>query len=179
MHYEWYHKASLGILAALWLVFVSNMLGNELVHAEALEEPAYAVAAAEGGEGKAPGKQETATAEDALAMLASTDAGKGEKLFGKCKACHTAEKDGANKVGPNLWDIVGRAKGSHGGFAYSGAMKDKGGDWSFADLDVFLAKPKDFVPGTKMSFAGLKKADQRAAMLLYLRSLSDSPQALP
>ena len=179
MHFEWYHKVGLGILAAFWLAYASNYLGDALIHAKAMETPAYAAEKPEADEAKAEDKTETAAADDSLAMLASADAGKGAKLFGKCKACHTTENGGKNKVGPNLWDVVGRAKASGAGFAYSGALKEKGGEWSFADLDAFRAKPKGFVPGTKMAFAGLKKPAQRAAMLAFLRSLSDSPKALP
>jgi cytochrome c len=178
MHYEWYHKIGLGLLVALWLAFGANMLGNTLVHVDALAKPAYAAEKPDADEAKAETKTD-APAAGALTLLASADAAKGTKLFGKCKACHTVENGGKNKVGPNLWNVVGRAKAGGAGFAYSSALKDKGGDWSFADLDAFLNKPKGFVPGTKMSFAGLKKPGQRAAMLVYLRSLSDAPKSLP
>jgi cytochrome c len=178
MHYEWYHKIGLGLLVALWLAFGTNMLGDSLVHVKALAAPAYMAAKPDAEEPKAAAKTETAAA-GALTLLASADAAKGAKLFGKCKACHTTENGGKNKVGPNLWNVVGRAKAGGAGYAYSSALKDMGGDWSFADLDAFLNKPKSFVPGTKMSFAGLKKPGQRAAMLVYLRSLSDAPKSLP
>jgi cytochrome c len=176
MHFEWYHKLSLGLLVAAWVAFGAQMLGNMLVHAHVPDQPAYALAVSEGDEKPAA---KGAPEVDVMTLLAKADAGKGEKLFGKCKACHTADKGGKDKVGPNLWDIVGRAKGGHGGFAYSDALKGKGGDWSFQDLDHFLKKPKEFVPGTKMGFAGISKVDHRADMLVYLRSLSDSPKALP
>ena len=178
MHYKWHHKIGLGVLVAFWLAFSANMLGDALVHADALAKPAYTAAAPDVDEAKAEAKTETAAA-GALTMLASADAAKGAKIFGKCKACHSTDNGGKNKVGPNLWNVVGRAKASGAGYAYSSALKGKGGDWSFADLDAFLTKPKSFVPGTKMSFAGLKKPGQRAAMLVYLRSLSDAPKALP
>ena len=143
-----------------------NWYGSEHPAPELLSEAVY-------------GLTETARAEDVLIMLASAGASKGAKMFSKCKAYHTVENGGKNKVGPNLWDIVGRAKASAGGFAYSGALKKMNGEWSYGNLDTFLAKPKDFVPGTKMVFAGLNKAGHRAAMLAYLRSLSDAPKALP
>lgn len=179
MHYEWYHKLGMGALVALWLAFGSHMLAESLVHAEAPETPAYAVAAEDSGKAKAEAPTETAEAANALTMLAGADAAKGGKVFGKCKACHTSEKGGKNKVGPNLWDIVGRAKAGADGFAYSDALKGKGGEWSFADLDAFLAKPKAYLPGTKMSFAGVSKPDQRADLLAFLRALSDAPKPLP
>jgi len=175
MHFEWYHKLSLGLLVAAWVAFGAQMLGNMLVHANVPETPAYALAVTEGAD--KPAAKE-AVEVDVMTLLAAADAGKGEKLFGKCKACHTPEKGGKDKVGPNLWDIVGRAKAS-GDFAFSDALKGKGGEWTFQDLDHFLKKPKEFVPGTKMGFAGLKKPDQRADMLVYLRSLSESPKPLP
>ncbi len=176
MHFEWYHKLSLGLLVAAWVAFGSHMLGQELVHAHVPEQPAYALAVEEG-----PAKAAKADAApvDVVTLLAKADAGKGEKAFGKCKACHTAEKGGKDKVGPNLWDVVGRAKGGHGGFGYSDALKSKGGEWNFADLGHFLENPKGFVPGTKMGFAGVKRPDQLADLIVYLRSLSDAPKPLP
>lgn len=113
------------------------------------------------------------------ALLAVASPEKGQKVFKKCKACHSSDNGGKNMVGPNLWNIVGRAKGSHAGYGYSDAMKAKGGDWTYEDLFTFLKKPKDFVPGTKMGFAGLKKSGDRAALLAYLRTFSDAPVALP
>lgn len=112
-------------------------------------------------------------------LLAVATVEKGLKVYKKCKACHTSDKGGKNLVGPNLWNIVGRTKGSMDGFSYSDAMKEAGGDWTYADLNSFLQKPGDFVAKTKMSFAGLKKSGDRAAVITLLRSLSDVPQDLP
>ena len=95
------------------------------------------------------------------------------------KKCNTVKNSGRNKVSQNLWGFVGRAKASAGGFAYSCALKKMDGEWSYGNLDTSLAKPKDFVPNTKMVFAGLNKAGHRAAMLAYLWSLSDAPKSLP
>ena len=95
------------------------------------------------------------------------------------KKCNTVKNSGRNKVSQNLWGFVGRAKASTGGFDYSGALQKMGGEWSYGILDGFLANPKDFVPGTKMVFAGLKKTGNRAAMMAYLWSLSAAPKALP
>lgn len=112
-----------------------------------------------------------------LLALASVD--KGQKVFKKCKICHTSENGGKNMIGPNLWNIVGRTKGGGEGFSYSDAMTALGGEWSFDDLDAFLKKPDDFVAQTKMKFAGLKKAGDRAAVIAYLRSFSDTPVDFP
>ncbi len=105
--------------------------------------------------------------------LAGGDAAKGEKVFRKCKACHSIEK-GKNKVGPSLYGVVGRTAGSAPGYKYSKAMlakKDEGLVWTEENLDKFLTKPRKFVPGTKMSFPGLKKAEQRADVIAYLKSV--------
>ena len=106
---------------------------------------------------------------------------KGKKVARKCAACHSFDEGGANKVGPNLWNVVMRKAGSVEGFKYSSAMTEFGADhsWTFEELNDFLAKPKAHLPGTSMTFAGLKKPDDRADVLAYLRSLSDSPAPLP
>jgi cytochrome c len=113
-------------------------------------------------------------------LLKSADPAAGAKVAAKCKACHGFDKGGPNKVGPNLWDIVG-AKQAHLGdaFKYSDALKGLGGEWTYDALDKFLTAPKEYVPGTKMVFPGLKKPEDRAAVIAYLRSLSDSPKPLP
>lgn len=180
MHFPFYEKLGLAVLVTAWIVFGAYWAGELLVHPKHLETPAVAVAGAEEPADKGAKAGAAAVKEvDALTLLASADVKAGEKVFGKCKACHTADKGGPNRVGPNLWDIVGRAKGSHEGFAYSGPMKEKGGEWSYADLDHFIHNPKGFLKGTKMSFAGVKKPQDRAAVIKYLHSLSDSPKPLP
>jgi cytochrome c len=115
-------------------------------------------------------------------LLAKADAAKGENAAKKCLSCHSFEKGGPNKVGPNLWNIVGRAKGSMSGAAYSAAMKGtsaKGEAWSFADLYSFIESPKKAMPGTSMAFAGVPKSEERGDLIAYLRKLSDNPQPLP
>mgnify|MGYP002631614519 CR=1 FL=1 len=103
-------------------------------------------------------------------VLATADAGKGEKVFNKCKACHKIE-DGVNATGPSLYGVVGRKSGTEAGYSYSEAMASKGSDWSLENLDHFLTKPKDFIPGTKMGFAGLKDIQDRANVIAYLQSI--------
>lgn len=170
-------------LGSLLVIFVINEIGNELVHPEEHVKTAIAISMPEGAEGG--GKAETAAAEKSepetplAVLLAAADPARGAKEAKKCKACHNLEKGAGNKVGPHLYGVLGRKKGSVPDFGYSPAMKEKGGTWTYEDLNHFLTSPKDFVPGTKMSFAGLKKAKDRADLLLYLRQQNDSPPPLP
>lgn len=113
------------------------------------------------------------------AALAKANPENGAKLFKKCAACHTIEKGAKAKVGPNLWGITSANVAHMEGFAYSDAMKAKGGQWSLEALYTFLENPKGVVPGTKMAFAGLKKSSDRADVLAYLNSQSDAPAPLP
>ena len=112
------------------------------------------------------------------ALLGGADVAKGARTFKKCKACHTVENGGKNKIGPNLWNIVNAMFGQKAGFVYSKPLKAKGGTWNYDTLDAFLAKPKAYIPGAKMAFVGVKKAKERANLIAYLRSLSDNPAPL-
>ena len=114
-----------------------------------------------------------------MAGLASADADKGKGGTKACQACHSFEKGGPNKVGPDLWDIVEREKAHAAGFDYSAGLKEKGGTWTYEDLDHFLENPKGYVKGTKMAFAGIGSPTERANVIAYLRTLSDSPKPLP
>lgn len=118
---------------------------------------------AEGGEG-------AAAAEPIGMRMAKAEVAKGEAIFAKCKACHVAAQGGANGIGPNLWGVVGAPKAAHPGFAYSDALKAKGGNWDFASLDEWLTSPAKFATGTKMSFAGISDPMQRADVILYLNA---------
>jgi cytochrome c len=127
----------------------------------------------------APGGAPPADVAPIAERLAKADVKKGEADTKACQACHNFEKGGSAKVGPPLYGVLDRAKGAVPGFAYSDAMKSKGGTWAFADLDQFIASPKTFVSGTKMTFAGEPDPGKRADIIDYLDSLSDNPVALP
>jgi len=107
------------------------------------------------------------------------DAAKGAKVFNKCKSCHTVNSGGKNGTGPNLHNILGAAAGAKAGFSYSGAMSGSGVKWGFEELDGFLTKPSKYIKGTKMSFIGLKKPADRAAVIEYLRQSADTPLGQP
>jgi cytochrome c len=112
-------------------------------------------------------------------LLAKADPARGQALTKICATCHSFDKGAAAKVGPNLYGVVGRDKGSDAGFGYSDALKAKGGKWTFDDLNAFITSPKTFVPGTKMGYGGEEDAGKRADIIAYLDKLSDSPVALP
>lgn len=115
-----------------------------------------------------------------ISLVGSANADAGKTAFGKCLACHTAEKGAGNKLGPNLWGVVGRPKGSIADFTgYSAAMKEKGGNWSFEELAQFINKPGSVIQGTKMIFPGIKDPQAIADVLAYVRTLADTPAELP
>ncbi len=164
------------ILTAGIIASASGNLARILYAPHELEEPVYKVAAKESEpEAEKPAEEKPSLA----ALLAKADPAKGAKIAKKCASCHSLEKGGPNKVGPNLWGVVGRPVASHPGFNYSDALKQLGGSWDFERLDRFLTAPKKYVPGTKMGFAGIKKPEDRADLLAYLRTLSDNPAPLP
>lgn len=142
-------------------------------------KPAEAGAPAAGGEaatGNAPAGGDPGA--ETVALLPKANADNGKTIFSKCKSCHSTDK-GKNGVGPTLYGLVNRPKAAIDGYKYSDAMKAKGGEWHFADLAKFLAHPKVEVPDTKMSFAGLKSAQDRADLIAYLATIGDSPVELP
>jgi cytochrome c len=172
------NKIAGAVLSTLLVVMGLNMLSGIVFapHKPAVpgfdlpsEEPAAAAGAA------AP------AAEEPIAVrLAKADPARGEKAVGACKACHTFEKGGANKVGPHLYDVYSRGKGSVEGFGYSAAMKGKASEnWEAAQLDAFLKSPKAYLPGTTMAFAGIGRPDTRADVVAYLNTLADAPKPLP
>jgi len=172
-----FNKIFAAVLVAGIVASLTGFVSHKLVHPHSLSANAYPI---EGGEETgAGGSKVEAKPEPVLALIAAADIGKGEQVAKVCATCHTFNKGGAAGIGPNLWGVVNHAKGSQAGFAYSDGMKAKGGDWNYAELNKFLWKPKAYIEGTKMNFVGLKKPEDRAAVIAWLRTLADSPAALP
>jgi len=179
MHFSFWEKTGFAVLVTAWVIFGSHTIGNMLVHATPLKENVYKIEVADAGTSGAAEAKKKEPEKPITEMLASADVKKGAKVFGKCKGCHDDHKGGANKVGPELWNVLGRKIAGREGFAYSDALKKHDGVWDYTKLDHWLKDPKDFAPGTKMTFAGLKKASDRANIILYLRGQNDNPPPLP
>lgn len=179
-----FNKIALSFLAAIFILFSLSILSESIFHSEVPEKAGYAIAEADGSGHGSTAKADAGPAYEPIdAMLASADLAAGEKVFKKCASCHTVDKGGANKVGPNLWGIVGAGIGNHtDGFKYSTALKaygESGTTWTYGEMNGFLFKPKAHVKGTVMGFTGLKKTADRANLIGWLRTHSDSPAALP
>ena len=176
-----FNKLIGAFLGTVFVVFSVGIVSDSIFAAPHPEKEGFVIEAAEPEAGAGA---EAAPAEEPIAVrLAGADATAGQAIEKKCSACHTTEKGGANKVGPNLFGIVNRPVASHEGFAYSGAMKEfsQGGSvvWDYEHLDKFLTSPKGLVKGTAMGFAGLKNPTERANLIAFLRELADTPAPLP
>lgn len=170
--FEW-NKVLMGLILALLVGKLSGKVADVLIDPDIYAENAYTFA--EPAE-DTPSKKETSTAvlEPIEPLLASADPEAGQKVAKKCLQCHTFEKDGKNRVGPNLWNIIDTPFGEGQGFSYSSAFKaekEKGTKWDYEALNAFLFKPKAYIKGTKMAFVGLKKAKDRANLIAYLKHL--------
>lgn len=167
----------LGAFLFTCLVLLSLNIGASALYAPVKPaKPGFEVVVTEQ---PAAGQAKAEPEEPIEKLLASATVDKGANAAKKCAACHTFGKGEPNRVGPNLFGVVGRPKGTEGGFDYSPALKGKGGNWTVEDLSAFLANPKGFAPGTKMSFAGLPRGSERADVIAFLNSKSDNPQPLP
>ena len=176
------NKILASIFVALIVVSLISILGDAIINGKNNEqvENAYYIDITEiETNNLVINTQNEEISEQISIFLTSASFEKGEKLFKKCSACHTYEKGGANKVGPNLWNIINRSKASVQGFAYSKALAESRGSWGYEELSQFLYKPKEYIQGTKMNFSGLKKIQDRADLLLFLRKQADSPADLP
>jgi cytochrome c len=167
------------ILGTFLCLLAINIAAGAIFAPAKPAKPGYEIAVPDqkpGEEGKSPQQEPQQSIEQ---LLANADVGRGENAAKKCGACHTFNKGGRPLVGPNLWGVVGRPKASQPGFNYSAAIKAKGGDWTIDDLNQFITNPKGTIPGTNMTFAGVPRASERADIIAYLNSLSDSPAPLP
>jgi cytochrome c len=168
----------LGALLGTCLALLSiNIAAGSLFATHEPEKPGFEIAVKEETPGK-PG--EKAPAEEPLPQrLAEADVKRGESITKVCQACHTFGKGEPNRVGPNLYGVVGRPKHSEPGFNYSTAMKSQTGEWTPEELDKYLTNPRGVVPGTNMTFAGLPRGKQRADVIAFLNSHSDKPVEFP
>lgn len=172
------NKIFAAVLVAGILFMLSGFLADLLIHEEKLEEPSYPI---EGVERASMGAAPAAapSVDPIFHLLALADTATGEKLSRQCAACHTFSKGGANKIGPNLWGVVGREKAQVSGFNYSDALQEKEGSWNYDSLNRFLWRPDKYVPGTKMNFVGIKQPEKRAALIAWMRTMADTPEPLP
>ena len=171
------NKIIVSIILAIILVFGINKIADVIFYVEKPEKSAYqvdsvtTVASTTTTETNSVGSDSG----NIMALFASTNADDGAKVFKKCAACHSIAEGGANKIGPALWGVIGRKAGSVPNYKYSKAMAAYSKNWSFEEMNGFLIKPKDWIKGTKMSFAGLKNAKDRASVILYMNKNSSNP----
>lgn len=168
------------LLATVFVVMSLAIMSDGIFFSPHPAKEGYEIVATEEPAGEATEEQ---APQPIGPLIAAADPKAGEAVFKKCVTCHTGENGGANKTGPNLWGIVNRPVASHAGYSYSAGMKEfsQGGSvvWDYDHLSGFLTAPKAYVKGTAMTFGGLKKIEDRAALLAYLRTLADTPAPLP
>jgi cytochrome c len=166
------------ILATCLFLLVTSFTASAIFAPVMPEKPGFEIAVKEEAHGG--GKEAAAAPSEPIEKLLQTaSVEKGAAAAKKCVACHTFAKGEKNGVGPNLYGIIGDKKGEGRGFNFSAAMKAKGGEWTFDDLNQFIANPKGYIPGTAMGFAGIPKDTERADVIDYLRTLADNPVPLP
>jgi cytochrome c len=176
-----FNKIAMAVLGTVFLVMGLNFAADGIFHMENPEQKGYAIELAEADTSAEPEEDAGPAFEPVEPLLASADSADGANVFKKCAACHNVNAGGANKVGPALYGIVNRDIASVDGFSYSGALKEYGDgkQWTYEELNGFLWKPKTYVKGTSMGFGGLKKVEDRANLIAYLREQADTPAELP
>jgi cytochrome c len=177
--WEW-NKIAGAVLGTLLFVLVVKFVAQGIYDAPLPKKAGYAVEVPE--ETATPTAATAAAAEpipDFAAVLPAADLNHGKEVATRCQQCHDESKGGPNKIGPNLWGVVNRPRASHPGFSYSSAMSASQDPWTYDKLFVFVKAPQSAVPGTKMSFAGLRSSQDRIDLLAYLRTLNDTPAAIP
>ena len=173
------NKIIASIILAVILVLGINKITDIIFYVEKPEKSAYQVASVSTTTTTEKTSASSSSGSgEIMALLASASVADGEKVFKKCAACHSIAKGGGNKIGPALWGVLGRQTGSVSDYKYSKAMAAHGKTWSFEEMNSFLIKPKDWIKGTKMSFAGLKSKNDRVAVILYMNEKTDSPLPL-
>jgi cytochrome c len=180
--FEW-NKIIGAVLATALFIMVVKIADESLFHQPKLAKQAYEVPGVTEAAAPAVEGGNAAPAEEPLpdfaAAIPAAETAHGQQVAQRCAQCHDWTKGGPNRIGPNLWSVINRARGTHEGFGYSAAMKNKGGTWTYADIFQYLKQPAAFIPGNKMAFAGLPKAQDRLDIIAYMRSWADSPPALP
>ena len=168
------NKIIVSIVFAVILVIGINKVTDVIFYVEKPEKSAYQIENVSNVASNASAKT-SSEAGNIMAIFASTSAAEGAKVFKKCAACHSIAEGGKNKIGPALWGVLGRQAGSLPDYKYSKAMAAHGKKWSFEEMNGFLIKPKDWIKGTKMAYAGLKSEKERAAVILYMNENTNSP----
>jgi len=177
--FEW-NKIIGAVLGTAIFIFVVRQVAEVIYEPEVPAKPGYVVEGV--AETPASGAAATPVAEvmpDWGTVLPAADVAAGKSVSTRCEQCHDLSKDGPNKIGPGLYGVVDRARANHPGFDYSSAMKSKTDPWTYDELFKYLKSPQSYVPGTKMSFAGLPREQDRINLIAYLRSNADSPAAIP
>jgi cytochrome c len=172
-----FNKIAGALLATCLALLALNITAEAIFTPRHMDKPGFEIAVKPEAHGAGP-ETKAAPEEPFGKLLASATAERGQTAVKVCASCHTFQKGGANGTGPNLYGLFGRGRASAPGYAYSDAMKAKGGEWTPEDLNKFLANPKEFMPGTKMGFQGFSKGSQRADVIAYLNSLADNPKPL-
>ncbi|MDC3127307.1 cytochrome c family protein [Candidatus Pelagibacter bacterium] len=174
------NKIIAAVLLTALLIIGIGKFADMLFYVEKPKQSAYQIDGLEKAVASTE-KDETKTLEkvDIAQLLAMGDLAHGEKVFKKCSACHMIASDGKNMIGPNLWNVIGRKAGSVSDYKYSKAMVAYAKQWSFEEMNSYLIKPQAYIKGTKMAFAGLRKEKDRASVILYMNSKSNSPKPLP